>query len=217
VKVTDKVYWNETVNGGPTVVLGDGYVTLIDAGLPDTEEEIYKTVREAGREPSEIEHVLVTHSDYDHIGALHAIVRDTGAKVYAQEHHAAVIRGERPNRGGQIVEPSTEVHQVIAADDVIPVNGGVQVVASPGHCEGHVSFLLLEGRILHVGDAVSNTSGLNRPNPQYTDDMEEGIRSVATLAELEPDTLVFGHGLPIVGGAAPQLQALADRLAEEGA
>jgi glyoxylase-like metal-dependent hydrolase (beta-lactamase superfamily II) len=215
VKVTDSVYQASEVMGGPAIILGEGYVTLVDAGIPGSEDAIFATIREAGREPAELKHVLVTHSDYDHIGSLPKIVEETGAKVYAEATHAAVMRGEQPARGGSIVEPVTGVNEVVADGDVIPIHGGVQVVSSPGHCVGHVSFLVLEGRVLIVGDAVSNTNGLGRPAPQYTDDMPEGIRSVGKLAALAPETLVFGHGEPIVGGAAPRLQALADELATE--
>jgi glyoxylase-like metal-dependent hydrolase (beta-lactamase superfamily II) len=64
-------------------------------------------------------------------------------------------------------------------------------------------------RVLVAGDALNNTDGLAGSNPQFTEDEAEAARSVRRLAELEPRTILVGHGDPILRGASDALQQLA--------
>jgi len=48
--------------------------------------------------------------------------------------------------------------------------------------------------------------------PQYTANMDLAKATVKKIAALAPDSLAFGHGPAIVGGAAVQLKVLAETI-----
>ena len=92
----------------------------------------------------------------------------------------------------------------------LPLHGGIETHDTHGHTQGHVSLFLRDGRILIAGDALNNRdgSGVSGSAPEHTADAADARAAVTALAALEPDTIVFGHGPSIVGGAAAELTAL---------
>ena len=80
-------------------------ITLIDTGVAGCETHIFDTIRSAGRDPSEIALVILTHSHPDHIGAARAIREATGCSIAAHPAERAWIddvelqNRERPVRG----------------------------------------------------------------------------------------------------------------------
>jgi len=70
------------------VIVDEGEITLIDSGLPKNEKKILKYVESIGRKPSDHNHMLITHSDGDHIGSAKALRELTGAKIYASAFEA---------------------------------------------------------------------------------------------------------------------------------
>ena len=78
----------------------------------------------------------------------------------------------------------------------------------------HAAATASDGTV-HVvyGDTLlRNTDGLAGSNPQFTEDEAEAARSVRRLAELEPRTILVGHGDPILNGASDALHELASSL-----
>jgi glyoxylase-like metal-dependent hydrolase (beta-lactamase superfamily II) len=208
-RVNDDIHQLDDLVGGPTLLLDEDGVVLVDAGLAGSEGAIFALVESLGRERNQLRHVLITHSDSDHIGDLPAIVEASGARVYAQAAEAEVVGGARAGRSGQVVDRPVHVDQIVAEGDVLPLLGGIRVVETFGHTAGHVSYLIETGSVLIAGDALNNVDGLDGSMAQYTEDPERARQAVEKLARLEPDTICFGHGPPIVGGAAAQLEQLA--------
>ncbi|HKM78703.1 MAG TPA: MBL fold metallo-hydrolase [Candidatus Bathyarchaeia archaeon] len=212
MKITNAVFQIDDVTGGPAVILGDKYVSLIDTGIPNSEGKIFSLIESLGRKPSDLKHILITHSDGDHIGSLHALVQATGARVYAQADEAEVIQGKRKSRGGQMVSEPVQVSQVVKDGDLLPMHGGIKVVETFGHTTGHVVYLLLNENLLLAGDCLNNVNGLAGSMPQYTANMQQAKDTVKKLATLTPESIVFGHGPPILSNAAKKLKALAESL-----
>ena len=76
-----------------------------------------------------------------------------------------------------------------------------------------MSLFLPRERILIAGDALNTRGGvLIGSAPEYTLDPELAREAVRVLAALRPDSVVFGHGPSIVGGAAERLDELARSL-----
>jgi glyoxylase-like metal-dependent hydrolase (beta-lactamase superfamily II) len=87
---------------------------------------------------------------------------------------------------------------------------GLQVVTSPGHTPGSISVFDRTAGVLAAGDALRTDGGRPLgPDPRYTDDMAEGLRSVVKLTRLRFETLLIGHGDPIETGASEAVEALA--------
>ena len=205
-KVSDSVYHLPEVHGGPTILLGDD-VVLVDTGVPGSETAILAAVEELGRTAGDVTDIVITHADGDHVGGLAALVEATGATVWASAQEADVIEGRAPARSGD-VQRRASVGRRFEPGETLPLHGGIETHDTHGHTVGHVSLLLPAERILIAGDALNNRAGIGGSSPEYTADPADARAAVAALAALRPDTIVFGHGPSIVGGAAAQLEAL---------
>ena len=57
--------------------------TLVDAGLPDRAEAIGAALLDAGIGVRDLRRIIFTHQDLDHVGSGVALVRQSGARVFA--------------------------------------------------------------------------------------------------------------------------------------
>lgn len=66
--------------GFSNAVLLDGgpELALVDAGFPDKASLAFDAIRQLGRAPRDLRHLIFTHGHPDHIGSAAAIVRETG-------------------------------------------------------------------------------------------------------------------------------------------
>lgn len=203
------------LDAGPELV-------LVDAGFPGKASAVFDAVRALGRSPRDLRHLVFTHGHPDHIGSAAAIVRDTGATTWMHAADAPLaesggpFRPMVPGRGpfswigyrlfwrpDERTEPF-RVDRHIADGDTLPLAGGLQAVALPGHCAGQVGFLWRGGRLMIAGDACANVLGLS--DPVGFEDPAEGRRSQRRLAGLGFEAGCFGHGKPILAGGAEKLR-----------
>ncbi|MDP9343845.1 MAG: MBL fold metallo-hydrolase [Actinomycetota bacterium] len=213
-----------------------GGPVLIDCGLPKRADRIADAIRETGRRPEDVRHILLTHHHLDHTGSLAVLAARTGAAVYVHPADAPVVSGASmpppPNRAklsGRTLGPllvrigpkradPAKVDRELVNGEELPFAGGVRVVHTPGHTAGQTSFLLpREGGILIAGDAARAVG--TRVGPpvgavfgMFTEDLAEAKRSFRKLAELDFEVAVFGHGNPIRSGAADAFRRAAARL-----
>ena len=111
---------------------------------------------------------------------------------------------------GQADIPNIDAPKPIAALADGDMVFGLRIVATPGHTIGHVAVLDEAGGILVAGDALGTTGGtLAGSNPSFTEDAEQAKASVVKLGRLTFETLLVGHGEPILEGASGQVAALA--------
>jgi glyoxylase-like metal-dependent hydrolase (beta-lactamase superfamily II) len=196
-------------------------LTLVDSGLKGNDRKIGRAIRQLGRKPNEIRTILLTHHHADHVGSLAALLASSGAAAWAHPIDAPIIAGDRPrphaNKSsflgltlGPIADRLPQNHPPPArpsrdATDgtVVPVAGGVQVIHTPGHTMGHVSYLMPgHGGVLFAGDAAGHMFGkLAKPLGMFTEDMDAAKESIRKLAALEFDTACFGHGGVLKGQA----------------
>lgn len=225
-------YFTRLIVGRVYLVRDPDGLTLIDTGLSLAPKRIIKQLREAGHEPSDVKRILVTHAHPDHVGGLPELVRLTGAAVWASEVERPVIEGEmpipRPDRHSlpwhaKLMVPPTvtlkpvKVDRLLRDGDTIAeVMGGLQVIATPGHAPGHISFWQPELRVLFCGDVIFNLlNRLTLPIRGATVDMDENRRSVARLACFTPDIVCFGHGPPLKLDATRKLRRFARRVTSD--
>ena len=86
-----EVGWPEPV-GANAYLVDDGEVTLVDAGLPVPWRSLSGEIRAAGYDPEDVDRVLLTHYDVDHVGGLARLAVD--APVYLGAADARLVRGE---------------------------------------------------------------------------------------------------------------------------
>ena len=88
--------------------------------------------------------------------------------------------------------------------DALPFGGGAVVVAAPGHTDGSIALHLPGPRVLFTGDAVANVG--RTMLGVFNTDRARAIDSLRRLAELPCDTVLFGHGDPVVDGGSAALR-----------
>jgi hydroxyacylglutathione hydrolase len=77
------------------------------------------------------------------------------------------------------------------------------VLDVPGHSRGHIALWRERDRTLICGDVFLNLNyyttlaGLNEPPRAFTVDPARNRESARRLGELEPQLVLFGHGLPL--------------------
>lgn len=208
-------------------------LTLIDSGLKGSYKRILKAVREVGRKPEELRNVLVTHHHADHVGSLAALIAKSGAAAWVHPFDAPIVAGEKPrphaNPGsiaGRILGPLIErlpvnnppgaASRPVNDGDIVPVGGGVQVIATPGHTAGHVSYFVPgHGGVLFAGDAAAHMFGrVGKPVLIFTEDMPQVKESIRKLATLEFETACFGHGTVLKGRANIEFRRYVERMAK---
>lgn len=215
------------------LIVADDGLTLVDSGLAGGRRAILRAIRDAGRVPEDLKHIVVTHHHVDHTGSLAALAERTGAKTYVHTLDAPVVRGDRPPPGpnratlaGRLIGPliaslpanrqrPARVDQELNDGDTLPAAGGLKAVHTPGHTAGHTAYLFPgHGGVLFVGDAGANLLGrLGMPLGLFTQDMTTARESIRKIAALEFDTACFGHGAVLKGGANARFRRLVEKLA----
>jgi glyoxylase-like metal-dependent hydrolase (beta-lactamase superfamily II) len=166
-------------------------ITLIDTGVAGCEKVISGYIAATGRDPSEISLIVQTHSHPDHIGATHAIQKETGCEVAIYPDEKEWIedtdkqRKERPVPGfDSLVGGPVQAGRVLEDGDVIALGGehhlDLVVHHTPGHSPGSVSLFLESEGVLFSGDAVPVPGEL----PVY-DDVLASVRSIRRLEKID--------------------------------
>jgi glyoxylase-like metal-dependent hydrolase (beta-lactamase superfamily II) len=179
----------------------DGF-TLVDTTVSGGADELMAAARQAG---GEIRRIALTHGHGDHVGSLDALKQQLGdsVEVLMPQLDARIHAGEKVVDGkppGQWPTLKTAPDVRLAGGERI---GSLEVVPTPGHTPGHVSFLDTRDRTIIVGDTFTSIGGLAVSNHFYlrfplaamaTWDKAKDLESAKRLRELEPAMLVVGHG-----------------------
>lgn len=151
----------------------------------------------------------LTHAHPDHQGASHQVCETLGIPYWVPEldvpaaENPALIGERQPDHPiAQLMVklftgPGHPVDRVLREGDAV---GSFEVLSTPGHSAGHVSFWREEDRVLVLGDVLNNQDpllaipGLRLPKPFLTPDPAANRVSAKRLGELEPRLVLFGHG-----------------------
>jgi glyoxylase-like metal-dependent hydrolase (beta-lactamase superfamily II) len=173
-------------------------LTLIDAGMARRGRRILKYIASLGHSAQDLERILVTHADEDHVGGLAALQAASGARVYASPIEAEALAAGRRSRELKasglvrlflaVTSPWFKVQPVVVDEtvtdgQVLPVLGGLQVVATPGHTPGHISLFAPAAGLLFTGDSLIGDGDQLIPSREaYTWDTAQAIESVKKQA-----------------------------------
>jgi hydroxyacylglutathione hydrolase len=193
------------------LVSNDGRAVLVDPG-----EEAERLQREIAEREVKVEAILITHCHFDHVGAVAAMAKHTGAPVYCPAGEVQILENINdyvrwPGFGP--FEPYSPEHAVNGGDTLELAGLTFDVISTPGHSPDHVTYAtgnaILSGDVLFQG-SVGRT---DLPGSDHATLM----RSIATLLDTLPDETHFlpGHMGPTTLGAEratnPFLRELAAR------
>lgn len=152
-------------------------------------------------------HIVITHADVDHIGGLVRIQEQTGATVVIGSRSLAHVRAATyPKHNRWMVDNLSSRFvktQPLATDNVLevsdgdelPLMGGLQAIATPGHTPDHFAFYSATHGIVFAGDALNRFGGgLNCSQRFISADYALAKQSALRLANLSPALFACGHG-----------------------
>jgi hydroxyacylglutathione hydrolase len=157
-----------------------GHALVIDPG--EEADRLIKAV-----EGLTVEAILLTHTHFDHVGAVAALARHTGAPVYCpklevpilQDINSYVFAGFGP------FEPYDPEETVEGGERLTLAGLDIDVIFTPGHSPGHVCYSIPDEQVLLDGDVIFRGSigrfDLPGGNAQTL------LDSIATLLNTLPD------------------------------
>lgn len=177
------------------VLVRAGEAAIVDTGTTGSAGRIGEALAAAGADWPQVGHVILTHKHGDHAGSIAGVLQQAAdATAYAGEADIPNIDSPKP------------ITAVADGEMVF----GLRIVATPGHTAGHIAVFDEAGGILVAGDALNTSGGtLTGSNPSFTEDAEAARASVVKMGGLTFETLLVGHGEPILEGASGQVAALA--------
>ncbi len=212
---------------------------LIDAGLPGREEQIFQAAEARFGAGSRPEAIYLTHGHFDHAGSAAKLAEGWEVPIYAHRMELPYLTGRSdypppdPTIGGAMAflsrfmpfrarDLGERVRELPAG--ALPGMPDWESIPTPGHSPGHVSFYRATDRVLLAGDAFASMnmdswSGLMtgkkklaRAGAPFNMDWEATRAAVRKLAELRPNVIGCGHGIPMSDAAAPErLERFAER------
>ena len=207
-----------------------GEAALVDSGIGASADAIVANAEAAGIDPGAIRHLLLTHAHPDHAGGaaalkarlpeLHVVASPCVARWVgtADEDAMSIEMGKR----AEFYPPD---YRFTACPGVADVRGGdridlgalaIEVIETPGHADGHVSYLVERpgGTLLFSGDLVFFDGQISLENT-WDCRIQEYAASMARLREAAVDVLLPGHHLVSLRDGQRHIDA-ANRLFDRG-
>ncbi|MEU6670907.1 MBL fold metallo-hydrolase [Streptomyces sp. NPDC046727] len=208
-------------------------LTLIDAGPIGAGRTIADAITALGRAPQDVRRIVLTHFHEDHVGGAGEFAALHGAEVLAHPSDAPFVRGERPGPPPVFEEWERPIHAEavrqlptgtplpprsvtdVTDGDVLGFGGGAHVVHVPGHTDGSIALFLPAVGVLFTGDTVAAAPADGTPMPGvFNLDRTRLLASISRLADLGAEAACFGHGAPVMTGAASVLRSLGQDFSE---
>jgi glyoxylase-like metal-dependent hydrolase (beta-lactamase superfamily II) len=194
-------------------------VVLIDAGMDSDGADVDAGLAAMNARHADVRAILLTHWHNDHTAGAQITRERSGAPVYYHRGDEAYYTG----RGGAtglrkwVSDRIPEMGVLVLAKGLLGestprpvsadtfVNDGdvllddFDVIETPGHTDGHVSYFYRPERALFAGDALAVIAGrvrfMARP---VTLDLETARKSMRRILDLQPLCVCPGHREPLI-------------------
>lgn len=218
MKLTDRIYLvgsgslgmdiSDAFDCNVYLIDGGSELALVDGGAGFGTDAILQNVRGDGFDPGRIRHVILTHGHGDHAGGAASLRAALDAPTtyasgfvascleVADEEHLSVDVAKKAG----IYPPdyrlqSCPIESRIGDGDELHVGDlTIEVLETPGHCDGHLSFVMsyLGKRSLFAGDVVFYGGRVFLQNI-YDCRLDALVASLRKLSKVQVDVLLPGH------------------------
>ncbi len=167
-----------------------------EAVIFDPGDEAPRLIEAIDRLGVKLEAILLTHTHFDHVGAVAPLARHTGAPVWCPEIEREVLLDVNryvPWPGFGPFENHDPEHLVAGGERVSLAGLELDVVFTPGHSPGHMTWALADGSALFSGDVLFQGS-IGRTDLPFGDH-QRLLQSISELlGRYGDETQVFpGH------------------------
>lgn len=161
--------------------------TLIDAGFADTTDAMFSGIDEVG---TDLERLIITHGDPDHIGGFDATVARYGVETWVPEETdtSDIQRPDNRYSDGERIGPFVAIH-------------------APGHERDNYALVDEDDGVLVPGDALfgADLRGLPEgylipPPALYSEDINQAEESLEALLDYDVESVLVFHGSSVTEG-----------------
>ena len=188
---------------------GSDRALIVDPG-----EEAPKLLGAIDQLGLKLEGILLTHTHFDHVGAVAPVAKATGAEVWVPELEKPVladIMSFVPWPGFGPFESYEAEHTVNGGERLELAGFEIDVLFTPGHSPGHVTYSIPEERALFSGDVLfqGSVGRTDLPGGDWGT-LLESIRGL--VDSFPPETTVYpGHmGITTLGAESASNPFLAE-------
>ncbi len=221
------------------LVVDEGGVTIIDAGLPRYWTLLERELAQVGKTLDDVRALILTHGDSDHIGFAAQLYREKGIAAYLHPADTARARLEvkKPNsgwgpvkigplagfmwysarQGGLRIPPAGELRPV-EDGQVLDVPGAPRIIHVPGHTPGSIAVHVPAVDALFIGDTMTTRNvltGVTGPKPApFTLEPEQAVASLGRIDPVDATWVLPGHGPAWDGGVAEAVRLTREAAAQ---
>ena len=170
---------------------GSDRALIVDPG-----EEAPKLLEAIEQRGVTLDGILLTHTHFDHVGAVAPVAKATGAEVWVPEIEKPVLADINrfvPWPGLGPFESYDAEHTVKGGEKLELARFDIDVIFTPGHSPGHVTFSIPDEHVIFSGDVLfqGSVGRTDLPGGDWGT-LLESIRGL--MDALPEDTTVYpGH------------------------
>ena len=212
IQIANNLYRLPTLgsfNNSYAFVNSDSSVTLVDCGLEGSYKKLIKDLARIGKHPKDVKNIILTHAHDDHVGGAAKMIQECDVKnvlMHEEDSHLPPT-GKTPPRddsrfSGKIMklipdkgyEPFA-ITKKLKDGEIIDTAGGLKVIHTPGHTDGHISLLHLESETLITGDSIFNmTSRMTWALSGFCVNYKQSQETAKKFLDLDFKNACFTHG-----------------------
>lgn len=189
IKITENVYSLESSKKFNIFLIKGEKNILIDTGFPGNAKKILEEL-----DGIDLDYILITHHDIDHIGNLVEIHEAKNCEVYAPFEDIPFITGEksRPGIKRLLAKKLKNIPKAENLKELPEKISDVTVIKTPGHTPGHVCFLYDD--VIFLGDLFRNEDSIELINSKMNFDEDLLRESIPKIFEYEIKWFCPTHG-----------------------